>query len=259
MTRSHADADPVYSAPFHFQPGQRSDVLVVCDHASRALPPEFDDLGLTPGQRRDHIAWDPGAARAAQALATALDCPAFHGGSSRLVVDLNRHPDSAHLVMPESGGHPVPGNLRVSPGERERRLQRYFHPYHDAITAHLDRLDAEGTRPTLLSVHSFTPEMLGMLRPWPIGLMWKEHRDWVPRLLSWFAQRGVEIGDNQPYDGHDTLGFTLEYHGLQRGLPHVLFEIRQDQLLLDEQQERWGWELAEALVETGAIGHATSA
>jgi predicted N-formylglutamate amidohydrolase len=259
MTQRSAGTDPAYDAPFHFTPGERRDVLVLCDHASRALPPEFGDLGLGPELRRDHIAWDPGAARVAQALAAALRCPAFHGGSSRLVVDLNRHPDSAHLVLPESGGHPIPGNLRVDQDQRQRRIHLYFQPYHDAIAAYLDRLDAEGTRPTLLSVHSFTPDMLGMLRPWPIGLMWKEHREWVPKLLSWFSQRGIEIGDNLPYDGHDALGFTLEYHGLQRGLPHVLFEIRQDELLLGEQQERWGLDLAQALIETGAIGPPTSA
>lgn len=251
--------DPVYSAPYHFTPGERDDVLVLCDHASRALPPEFGDLGLAPGLRRDHISWDPGAARVAQALAAALRCPAFHGGSSRLVVDLNRHPDSAHLLVSESAGHPIPGNLRVDSSARDRRLASYFHPYHDAINGHLDRLAAQGTRPTLVSVHSFTPEMMGLLRPWPIGLMWKQKRDWTARLLAWFDQRGVHIGDNQPYDGHDTLGFTLEYHGLQRGLPHVLFEIRQDELLLDEQQERWGLDLARALLETGAIGQPTSA
>lgn len=259
MSSDPTGADPGYNAPFGFTPGRRTDVLVLCDHASRALPDELGDLGLSPERRRDHIAWDPGAARVAGALAAALDCPSFHGGSSRLVVDLNRHPRSAHLILPESAGHPVPGNRHVDEAERERRLRHYFHPYHDAIEAHLDRLCAEGTHPTLVSVHSFTADFNGMLRPWPIGLMWREQRPWVSGLLGWFTRRGVDIGDNRPYDGHETLGFTLEHHALRRGLPNILFEIRQDELLLDEQQERWALDLAQALLETGAIGEPTSA
>jgi len=258
MTTERRRGGPRFKAPFLYRDGHRRDLLVVCDHASRAIPPELGDLGLSGPQRRDHIAWDPGAAGVARALARALDCPAVFGGSSRLVVDLNRHPESDHLVLAESDGHGIPGNLGLDAAERARRLRTYFAPYHDAIDHHLDGLLLHGIRPTLLSVHSFTPAMSGeSARPWPAGVMWQQAQPWLPDLLQRFRDHGIDIGDNQPYDGRDTLGFTLEHHAIRRELPHVLFEIRQDQLLLAEEQARWGRLIAEALFEAGVIGPAT--
>ena len=35
--------------------------LVLCDHASNAIPPEFGALGLPPEQLKRHIAYDIGA------------------------------------------------------------------------------------------------------------------------------------------------------------------------------------------------------
>lgn len=259
MMQRSTGPDPAYTAPFHITQGHRQDVLVVCDHASRAIPPELGDLGLGPDHLRDHIAWDPGAARVAAALARALDCPAIFGGSSRLVVDLNRAPLSSHLILERSDGVEVPGNQGLGRPERARRAQAWFTPYHAAIDTHLDRVLKAGLRPTLVSVHSFTPHMAGEVRPWPLGLMWQRHEEWIPRLLAWFRDRAVDIGDNQPYDGRQTLGYTLEHHGIRRDLPHVLFELRQDELLLDQQQTRWGELLAEALLETGVIGAPTHA
>ena len=39
----------------------RSPFLLVCDHASIWLPPDFGTLGLTEADMLRHIAWDPGA------------------------------------------------------------------------------------------------------------------------------------------------------------------------------------------------------
>jgi predicted N-formylglutamate amidohydrolase len=53
-----------------------SPFLVVCDHASNALPAEFGTLGLPPSEFARHIAWDPGAAALVEALAARLAAPA---------------------------------------------------------------------------------------------------------------------------------------------------------------------------------------
>ena len=49
-----------------------SAVVLVCEHASNAFPPPWEDgLGLVPDQRAAHIAWDPGALGVARGLARA--------------------------------------------------------------------------------------------------------------------------------------------------------------------------------------------
>ena len=39
----------------------RGRVVLVCDHASNHLPPEYGALGLDSIELTRHIAWDPGA------------------------------------------------------------------------------------------------------------------------------------------------------------------------------------------------------
>ncbi|MBI4046718.1 MAG: N-formylglutamate amidohydrolase, partial [Devosia nanyangense] len=51
----------------------RSPFVLVCDHASNRIPPEYGDLGLTPSERVSHVAWDPGALGVALGLSERLD------------------------------------------------------------------------------------------------------------------------------------------------------------------------------------------
>ena len=35
--------------------------VILCDHASNRIPPQYDDLVLPPSELVSHLAWDPGA------------------------------------------------------------------------------------------------------------------------------------------------------------------------------------------------------
>ena len=244
---SRVDTEPAY----RFQPGADPRVLVVCDHAGHALPRDHADLGVDPRDRLGHVAWDPGAEGVARALAGSLACPAFHGVYSRLLVDLNRAPDAGDLIVFENDGVRVPGNLEVDHIERELRIERYHRPYHAAIDAHLVALESRGLRPLVVSVHSFTPILHGRARPWPVGILWKQDGDWLRRVFEGLRAQGLDVGDNHPYDGRAALGHTLERHALPRGLPHVLFEIRQDLLPDADAQQAWARRLLAALRHAG--------
>lgn len=242
-----------YSAPFQVQPGARRDVLVLCCHASNAVPEAYGRLGLSDAELSRHIGWDIGAAGVARALAARLGCPAILGGVSRLLVDLNRDLDDATLILAESDSTWVPGNLTIHDAERADRIARFHAPYHARIDTHIDGLRAHGVRPLVIAVHSFNPVYAGVPRPWPIGVLWKIAREPVVPLLDWFARAGYHVGDNQPYDGRSAMGYTLEHHAIRHGLPHVMFEIRNDELALPGQQQAWGLRLGQALVDTGFL------
>jgi len=68
MTPDH----PVLPA-FALHPGRRRDLLLVCDHASNAIPPELGTLGLDDDALGQHVAIDIGAAGITQALPMTLD------------------------------------------------------------------------------------------------------------------------------------------------------------------------------------------
>ncbi len=234
-----------------FIDGPCRNLLLLCDHASNRIPPELGDLGLSPSERESHIAWDPGAAEVTEALRQRLQCPAFFGGWSRLVADLNRTPDAGDLILFENDGIMVHGNLQLPDAERLRRIEQYHRPYHLAIQAHLLRLEHEGVLPAVVSIHTFTPALAGRQRPWSVGVLWKKPEPWLPDLLDGLRDQGLEVGDNQPYDGRAALGHTLESHALARGLRHVLFELRQDLLMEPHDCALWASRLIEALRRAG--------
>lgn len=224
-----------------------SPYLLLCDHASSAIPPDYGDLGLPPDCLRQHIAVDIGAAEVVAALSSRLDASAVLATFSRLVIDPNRMLDDPTLIVTHSDGREIPGNRALSKTEIATRIARYHRPYQDAVGRQTARLTKAGRTPLLVSVHSFTPEMNGFRRPWQLGLLW--NRD--PRLKDILLRRlesapGLIIGDNEPYSGRGA-ACTMERHGMDRGLPHVLIEIRQDLIDCEAGVRRWSDLLARAL------------
>src|SRR5579863_8891224 len=71
-------------------PDGRAPLLLVCDHASDAIPRRLGTLGVGPRELVTHIAYDIGAAAVAEGLAAAFDAPLVKAGFSRLVIDCNR-------------------------------------------------------------------------------------------------------------------------------------------------------------------------
>ena len=124
-------------------------LLLLCDHASNALPE--GGLGLDPGLLATHIAYDIGAAAVTRALAAAYGAPALLGGWSRLLIDLNRGADDPTLVMKLSDGSIIPGNRDADAAEVARRIAAWHAPYHAAIAAELDRMGQETNKPARLS------------------------------------------------------------------------------------------------------------
>ena len=223
-------------------------VLLTCDHASAAVPRALDGLGLSAGAIGEHIGWDIGAAAVTRLLAAALDAPALLSGYSRLVVDCNRDPGDPTSIPAESDGIAVPGNGDLSPEASVQRLEACFAPYHTAIAARLDAFEAEGIVPAFLSIHSFTPVMEGVARPWHVGILWdKDPRISEPLLAALSADSSIAVGDNQPYSAREPTGFTVGYHAIARGLPHVALELRQDLIAAEEGAAAWAARLAAAL------------
>ena len=157
--------------------------VLVCDHASNAVPAHMERLGLDQAELDRHIGWDIGAATVTESLSARLDAPAFLSGYSRLVVDCNRPLGSPTAMPAVSDGTAVPANRTISPAEAAARTDALFWPYHNAIAACLDRVIGAGAVPMLIAVHSFTPVFDGFARPWEIGLLY-EHDDRLVQPLK---------------------------------------------------------------------------
>ena len=207
-------------------------LLLLCDHASNALPPQYGTLGLPAAQLCRHIGYDIGAAAITRRLAAHFAAPALLTTFSRLLIDPNRGTDDPTLVMRLSDGAIVPGNARIDATEIARRHATYWQPYRDAIRATIDRMSAAGQTPVVLSVHSFTDKWKGVPRPWEIGILWDNDPRFALPLIDALRAAGFVVGDNEPYDGA-LEGDTLDEEVTRRGVAGVLIEARQD-LVADE-------------------------
>ncbi len=230
-------------SPFEAVPGALdAGALIVCDHASNAIPPDYGSLGLPREALESHIAYDIGAAEVTRARAAELGAPAVLSTYSRLVIDPNRDVDDPTLVMRFSDGAIVPGNAHADPAEIARRRARFWALYREEIAATVDAMTATGEPPALVSIHSFTPIWRGVVRRWKIGVLWdRDERIPKPLIKGLLAESDLtadDIGDNEPYDGA-LAGDTIDAIATSRGLANALIEIRQD--LIAERKDALAW------------------
>ncbi len=231
--------------------GDRSHGLVLlADHARNVVPEEYGDLGLPEPEFSRHIAYDIGVEMVTRGLSERLQAPAVMAAYSRLLIDPNRGEDDPTLIRQLYDGTIVPANYPMSPQERERRLERYYRPYHDAVSAVIASVaHATEAAPFIVSIHSFTPHMQGRRRPWEVGVLWdSDPRAVEPLLAALRADGTLTIGDNEPYDGA-LRGDTMFKHAIVNGYAHVLIEIRQDLIADEHGAAEWADRLAPLLEE----------
>ena len=237
-------------APFDvINRGGEGPIVLVCDHAARALPAEYGTLGLREILFEEHIAYDIGAADITRRLAKLIDSPAVLSRFSRLLIDPNRAPDHEGLIPVHSDGVDIPGNFAADTEERLRRKATYYDPYHQAIESVLAERRARGIVPAVVGIHTFTPIMQGAGRPWEAGILWNRDPRLAEPLLAFLRRDpSLTVGDNLPYSGK-LLSYSLDHHGGDHGLPNVVVEVRQD--LVDTRDRAFGWAdlLAEAFAE----------
>jgi len=229
-------------------PGGQSPFLLIADHAGQRVPRALRNLGLPQAELDRHIGWDIGIAGVTTRLAAALDAVAITQTYSRLVIDCNRPHASPTLIAERSDGTEVPGNAQLSTAQRQQRMDEIFAPYHARIVAELDARLARAQPTLLIAMHSFTPAMAGVARPWHAGVLY--HRD--TRLAHALrdalqAEGDLVVGDNQPYAVSDSSDYAVPVYGEGRGLVHVELEIRQDLIADEGGQLLWAQRLARLL------------
>ena len=230
-------------------PGGASPFVLLCEHASNHVPAHLAGLGLPALDVARHIGWDIGAADLARRLSALLDAPLFLAGASRLVIDLNRPPGAPTSIPTRSEDTAIPGNARIDAAERAAREAAWFHPFHDAVTALLDRRREAGTPAIVVGVHSFTPRFQGMDRPWHAGVLFGGAEGFGRALAAAIGtDPALVVGENEPYRIEPGLhDHTVPVHGDARGLEAALIEVRQDLLGDAAGIEEWALRLASAL------------
>jgi predicted N-formylglutamate amidohydrolase len=223
---------PAETPPFSvLNPGARSPFVLVGDHAGCAIPGALGRLGLPAVDLSRHTAWDIGVAALGSHLAEALGACFISQRFSRLVIDCNRAPERSDAICEASDGLTIPGNAQLTAAACRLRVGEIFDPYHARVAEELDARASVGAPTILIALHSFTPVMAGVRRPWRYGVLHLGGSAASDGMLAALRERfGPDlVGDNEPYrmDGTD---YTIPRHALSRGLDYIELEVRQDLL-----------------------------
>lgn len=207
--------------------GGRAPLVLTCEHGDRMVPAALAEGMPSADDMARHIAYDPGAADIARALAERLDAPLALQPYSRLAIDCNRPRHAADLAPAESDGSCIPFNQDLGDDALEARWQAIHQPFHRAV----DELIAARGHPALLAVHSFTRQLRGQPpRSMALGLIARKDKTFARSLHGEMSavQTDLEIAFDAPYQIEDISDYTIPTHGEARGLPHLLLEIRND-------------------------------
>jgi len=222
-------------APFEvLNPDSQKPLLLVCDHASRRFPASVGNLGVDLAVQRCHLGSDIGAGALTVNLAERQGATAVLQQYSRLVIDCNRQLLDPGCYLEFGDGVIIAGNRNLNARQKQARAEEIYWPYHRAIDREVARLTADAVKPSMLAIHSFTPVLNGVFRPWQIGILWDQDDRFAIPLIEQLREHGFMVGDNEPYSGKALQDFTIDHHAEPAELPHVGIEIRQD--LIDDEE-----------------------
>ena len=230
------------------RPDGASEIVLICEHASKTLPKSLGTMGLDEVKLASHIAWDIGAQRVAEMLSDRFDATLVSQRFSRLAYDCNRPPEADGAYPERSEIYDVPGNAGLSPSEKARRADALYHPFHQAIDTLLDARLAAGRPVVLVTVHSFTPVYFGTRREGHLGILHDQDSRLADVMID--ASAALELDQvlrNYPYGPQDGVTHTLQRHGLTRQIANVMLEIRNDLISDDAGQTAWAGRIAELL------------
>ena len=217
----------------------KHDILLVCEHASNAIPENLKNLGLSDEILESHVAWDPGALPVAKFISEELDATLIAQRISRLVYDCNRAADEPSAIIERSEVYDILGNIALSDADRAARAQQFYDPFRDTIADCIDQRIAAGkTAPVIVTIHSFTPVYNGIRRELDIGIL-HDRDDRLAKAMLEIAARddAVITRRNEPYGPQDGVTHTLIEHALSRDLLNVMIEIRSD-LITDPEGQK---------------------
>ncbi len=192
------------------------------------------------------------------AFARALDVTWIEAKLSRYVIDLNRAPDGAPLypgqqttsLCPHESftGEPLWQQGRA-PDEAEtaRRLQRYFTPYHDALTAQIDRVKARHGYAILYDCHSIRgtiPRLFDGALP-VLNLGTNSGRSCDGGLQNAVETQMAQHPFSQVSNGRFTGGWITRHYGRPEAHVHALqMEIAQHAYM--DEAPPWRWDAQKA-------------
>ena len=222
-------------------------LILSCEHATPDVPPVLRALFKdAEALLESHRGWDAGASELAQKLARRLDAPLERAQVTRLIVDLNRSEYHPRLFSQFTAP--------LHPETRQAILEKYYRPFRTRVFRRAEACIERWGHVVHLSVHTFTPELDGVVRRADIGLLYDPSRE-AERALARRWKAGIEDEDrslrirmNSPYRGVSD-GHTTALRDLFDPASYLGIELEVNQKFVLGSPSRWE-EIQASLVES---------
>ena len=221
-----AIAQPEIHSAYERWDGERTPVVLLCEHASEALPEPWSWSQADQRLRGTHWAIDIGVAELCRELVHELGCSALLARFTRLLIDANRPLSASTLMRTMADGNVVALNQNVDSDDRAARIAGYWVPYHTAARELVARHDDA----VVIGIHSFTPCYEGETRTMEVGVLFDQDEDFGCWAYEQFKLMGFKVALNEPYSGRNGLMYSPQHHASEHGRKTVELEIRQDLL-----------------------------
>jgi predicted N-formylglutamate amidohydrolase len=202
-------------------------IIFICDHASNHIPEEYANLGLSKENLESHIAYDIGAKRITKELAKKLGQTSFFSNFSRLLVDPNRNENDPDIIVSNSFGIDIPGNLKLDNLQKKERLKIFHQTYHVNLTKIIKKKIDKFKKIILISIHSYTKEAINLNRGMEVGLLWNRNMNILLPVQKKLLKKKMHVGRNYPYSGF-FYNYTLDRHSKNGLIDNLSIEIRND-------------------------------
>jgi len=181
-----------------------NDILITCEHATNALPEGYSwDENDERYFKNEHWGQDIGAYDMGNALAAELKCVFVHSLYSRLLIDVNRSMVSDTLFRRSGDGKEVSLNKDLTLEEEQKRIILYLIPYYEALR----EISLKVKPKHVISVHSFTPNYQGSIRPMEMGVLCGvESNEFAGKINERYIKKGYNSEINEPYNGAIVMG-----------------------------------------------------
>lgn len=205
--------------------------MISCEHAGNYVPKDYKFMFVGAEEiLASHRGWDLGSLGIGKYLARHLEAPFFYQKVSRLLIETNRSLGNKELFSEYS--HNIDKSIKNT------LLAKYYHPYRDEIEGRIRDYITQGEAVLHLSIHTFTPELNGIIRAVDVGLLYDEARNeeeefceqWKARLDNMLPDRLIML--NCPYNGADD-GFTTYLRTQFSGEEYLGIEIEVNQRYVD--------------------------
>jgi predicted N-formylglutamate amidohydrolase len=225
----------------------RPEIFFSCEHSDNRVPRRFRKR--FQGSERllaSHRGYDTGAGALAMAMAAACGVKPACYPWTRLLIDANRSLTSRSLFSAVSKKLPEP--------DRRFLVESLYLPYRTAVEKRLHRPLKNGACVIHVSVHTFAPDLNGLIRTADIGFLYDPSRLPESRLCKiWKSvlhqrQNRMRIRMNYPYRGVSD-GLVSALRGTLSGFNFVGLELEVNQKWVLSERSQWN-RLKQDLAET---------